>query len=404
MNKIVIWTFSQVELQKSNVGDKAIFTSLLTALKELIPDVKIVTFSDDPNYTLKHYGVNAVQLWKIKTLSETLKVLYDADLVILGGGVLQDRSCLLYLPFHLGICFLAMMLGKPVVCYAIGIVSCDEISRLGKFLIKLAFNRMNLITVRDEESKKVLRDLGVINPRIYVTADPAFALTPAPLERTREILAQLGIIKGNRPLIGIAPRRMYHGNFSILPVCTRIKFNLMPPEFYTQNQKLGKILAQVADYLVTTLDADIVFIPMYTGPKFSYRDDDFALEIIRMMEHQNRAKMIVTDDYTPQELQGIFGQMDLVIGIPLHSLILAITMGVPAIGIKYSTKIEHCMKMVGQEIPLIGIKEINLEDLLTKIEETLLTRELIKLRLKNKVELLKNKALLNAELISKLFR
>ena len=48
---------------------------------------------------------------------------------------------------------------------------------IAKFLLK----RMALITLRERISKQHLEELGITNVPIYLTADSAFLLEPAPL-------------------------------------------------------------------------------------------------------------------------------------------------------------------------------------------------------------------------------
>jgi len=396
VNKLLVWNFSQLEGEKSNTGDKAIFSSMVTDIKKAIPNAEIITISNDPAYTAKRYGVKAAHL---RNLAGIWRALRRVDLVILGGGeFIQDKSSIPYLLLNLSIGIFAILLNKPIMFYAIGVADNDEISAFGNFLSRFVLNRAKLISVRDEESKKVLQSLRVKRP-IYVTADPSLTLSPARKERLNEILTIEGISKGETFLIGVAPRRALYGRFNILPLGIRIKLNLVPHAYYVQNQKLGCTLAKAMDCLIDECNAKVVFIPMYSGTNFSYRDHEFALEIIDMMRNKNSVT-IISGVYLPEELQALFGEMDMVVGMTLHSLILAVMMNVPVVAISYSSKIDRFMRMIGQESRVVDTQSIRLEDLLSKIKSVWSYRLQIKQDLKASTEILRNRASLNSKLIT----
>jgi polysaccharide pyruvyl transferase CsaB len=395
MKRLLVWNFSQLEGKRSNTGDRAIFAAMVTDIKKAIPNVEIISISNDPAYTARQYGVTAVYLRKIR---DVWKALCRADLIVLGGGeFIQDRSSIPYLILNLSVGIFAILLNKPMIFYAIGVADSKDISTFGKFLTRFVLNRAKLISVRDEVSKEVLESLGVKRP-IYVTVDATLTLSPADRRRINEILTRERISRGSKLLVGVAPRGALWGSFNILPLGIQIKLKLAPQAYYIQNEKIGRTIAQTLDYLIDKLDANIIFLPMYTGTNFSYRDHEFALEIINMMHCKDRAK-IVNATYSPQELQGLFGEMDIIIGMTLHSLILAATMNVPVVAISYSSKMDRFMQMINQESRIVKVNDIKSKDLLAMIESTWSSKEQIKNDLKVLMESLRERASLNVKLV-----
>ncbi|WP_332882030.1 polysaccharide pyruvyl transferase family protein [Methanosarcina horonobensis] len=65
-------------------------------------------------------------------------------------------------------------------------------------------------------------------------------------------------------------------------------------------------------------------------------------------------------------MMGIFGKMEMVIGMRLHSLIFSARMNVPMIGITYSGKVDEFLKMVEQDKWSLNYKEIELPDMFEK--------------------------------------
>jgi polysaccharide pyruvyl transferase WcaK-like protein len=361
---------------------------MLSTLKKAIPNIEISV--------LPYY-------WKLKELWETLQILYRSDLLILGGGQpLHDQTSVLFTLLVLSKVALVKLLQKRIMCYAIGVGPLK--TSIGKVFTKLIINRVELITVRDPQSKGLLKNLGITRPPIYVTADASLNLPPVRLKRVKEIFVQEGIVKDGRLLIAIAPRRWFHYNHSLLPVKYMVKLKLRSIKGESEFKKVEQVIARVADYLVKEWGANIIFIPMRcaSGDVDPGQDDDkVSSEIAQLMQYRDNTK-VITQDYTPQELKGILGQMDLVIGMRMHSTIMASTMGVPVIGIGYSPKFKPFFEMIGQNAYLIDINQLDRQLLSNKIKSALSKRAKIKKELTKKTKPLQIQALMNTDFVLKL--
>ena len=390
---ILVWNLSMLESSGVNTGDKAIVASITSSLKRTNPEAKVTVVSGDPQYARKLYDVDGVNL------KQVLSAIRKTDLfVVAGGEIVRDSSCLLYTPSVLSGPLLAKALGKRIACHSVEIADIAEVSIFGRLLTRLLLNRADLVTVRNNESQTALRNMHVTNQAIHVTADPVFTLTPTSPHRAREILAMEGIEKKSGPLIGIMPRRVFPQNFNILPVNIRLKLKLLSLD--TCN-RIQKAVAQSADYMVEKLGASIVFFPMYVGTKFGYGDDQFSNEIISLMCHKESAKT-VTGDYSAQDVLGVFGQMDLAVGTPLHSVILAATAGVPIVNISYSLKTERIVKLLGQQDLTIRAENVNGETLKAKIATAWNDRQNLRLKILKEAVLQREKALTNVDLTRRL--
>jgi polysaccharide pyruvyl transferase WcaK-like protein len=71
--------------------------------------------------------------------------------------------------------------------------------------MRLIANKVDLITLRDQESADLLHDIGVTRPPLKITADPVFYL--ASPDRSSDDLSLLIDTKGNKPLIGVSVRK-----------------------------------------------------------------------------------------------------------------------------------------------------------------------------------------------------
>jgi polysaccharide pyruvyl transferase WcaK-like protein len=376
-----------------NTGDKALVASITDGLKQSVPDAELTVVSGNPYYSKRLFDVNSV---KTQCLFQAVK---NTDLFLVAGGeIVRDSSCLLYSPSVLSGPLLAKTMCKPLSCYAVEIADVNEISGFGRVLSKFALKQSVLTTVRNAESKSALEKLGLSKTSIHVTADPAFALCRAPIERSQEILATEGITLDERPLIGIMPRRVFPQDFNLLPINMRLRFNMLSMDIC---DNLQRSFAHAADYLVEKIDAKIAFFPMYIGSKFGYGDHDFSLMILQSMRHKDRVK-IITGDYTAQEILGVFSLMDLVVCTPLHSVILASTAGVPVVTVSYSLKTDRIVKLLGQENLSISAKNVSAEALISRIMHTWANRDKISFAVQKKAELLRKKAMIDVKLTSNL--
>lgn len=328
-----------------NTGDEAILSSMISTLKNELKNIEIVVFSSDPIYTSKTHNVKSVKMHSVGIVSgislllkgmlyQTMKPLLEADLFILGGGgFLSDWQSWTVIKQWLGQVVLAKMFRKKVMLYAIGAGPITTVK--GKYLTRTILNKCtDVITVRDEESKKWLKKAGV-KKEIYVTADPAVQLDPAESDRISEILKEENI-DSNKPLVGIALAPIFH-------------IQKYWPNQQNKYYKFKEVWPEIIDIITLKLDADVVFIPMQIPT-----DRDFALELTKKMENNDRIKVII-GEYTPQEVMGIIGRLDMIIGMRLHSLILASVMCVPMVGIVYHHKLWSFLSKVGFEKMSVGL-------------------------------------------------
>ena len=282
-----------------NLGDEAVIASFLKNLRALTKDVEVTIFSCNPKRTSKSHNVKSIRMdmsvfGVIKGLFTTLKTFSKMDLLVWGGGnLITDESSQLYTPFHLIKVLLAKLMGKKVIVYAIGVGPLN--GSFGKFLTRAIINHVDIITVRDEESKKILENVGITKPPIYVTADPAFDLESAKELVVRKILKEDGIIKEEKqPLIAIVPRRVFHRKSkflfsSIILIKYKVMFGLIDKKNKIKFERFKEVLAKVADYLVEKLNAKIVFIPMQMSAEQQQQDDKISVEIIQKMKHKKNA-------------------------------------------------------------------------------------------------------------------
>lgn len=355
----------------NNFGDEAILKSMVRAFKEKIPQIKILVLSQNPLKTSQTYQVKAINRLHLISI---LNCLRDTNLFISGGGgLLQDStgkgwSILYYLGLILG----AKIIRVPVMIYAQGIGPINQ--QINKKLMRWILNKVDLITVRDNFSKELLESLGVAKPSIYVNSDPSFLLNKKDINCILENYPHIQELMNsdNRPIIGVSVRDK--GNRSDLKI----------------------MFAQLADYLIEKYKVKIVFLP------FKFDDDvQVSEEILSLMKNQADILKIKLE---PEELISILSQLSLMIGVRLHSIIFSSMANLPFIAFKYDPKIKNFVAELGLSELLLELDNVSLEKIQEKIEYIRENKDRIKEILSEKVKDLKEKALINNNLVFKLLK
>ncbi|WP_341717061.1 polysaccharide pyruvyl transferase family protein [Micromonospora sp. FIMYZ51] len=296
-----------------NLGDEAILTGLLTDLRQQEPNGRIIVFSRNPEHTRQaHPDVEAVP-WEGVSRSDSALVLSQLDLLILGGGgILYDKEARRYLR----VVRVAQERGLPLLTYAVGVGPLSEMVDTG--MVRETLAGATQVTVRDQESRMVLEEAGLLNP-ITVTADPAFLLQPA--EFPASLLREEGVPDGKR-LVGMSVREP-----------GRAAERLDVDGYH-------RLLAQIGDFLVHRIDAHVLFVPME-------RDDiRHSHGVLSHMIAAERGR-ILHGTYSPEQVLGLMRHFDLAVGMRLHFLIFAAMMGTPFLPLPYAGKVFDLAQRLG---------------------------------------------------------
>ncbi|MEU5552729.1 MULTISPECIES: polysaccharide pyruvyl transferase family protein [unclassified Micromonospora] len=296
-----------------NLGDEAILTGLLADLREQEPNARIIVFSRNPAHTaLAHPDVEAVP-WEGVSRTDSALVLSQLDLLILGGGgILYDKEARRYLR----VVRVAQERGLPLLTYAVGVGPLSEMVDTG--MVRETLAGATQVTVRDQESRMVLEEAGLLNP-ITVTADPAFLLEPEDFPAA--LLREEGVPAGKR-LVGMSVREP-----------GRAAERLDVDGYH-------RLLAQIGDFLVHRIDAHVLFVPME-------RDDiRHSHGVLSHMTAAERGR-ILHGTYSPQQVLGLMRHFDLAVGMRLHFLIFAAMMGTPFLPLPYAGKVFDLAQRLG---------------------------------------------------------
>lgn len=326
-----------------NTGDEAILQAQLQTLRDLSPELDLAALVADPGQPLEQARVVARQ-----DPIEVLTALRRCDLLISGGGgLLQDSTGPKSIIYYLGLCALAKLLGKRVMFYCQGYGPVR--SKWGRTAVKLVADRVDLITVRDQQSADDLKAAGVRRTPVVVTADPGLSLKPEPPAELRPVLQEEGLLPEFGRLEGPTGRHQGVGPLVAVTVRPWPGFSLeaLADALYKFRSE------QRARYLV------IPFHPQL--------DREPSLRLQELLEGEAK---VLSRDYSPSQLTGILHCCDMVVGMRLHSLILAASAGIPLLGLSYDPKVKRfCQRAGALHLDLEEISDSKLVEAMTHLLE-----------------------------------
>lgn len=292
-----------------NLGDEAI---LATLVQQLSDRYELVVLSANPAETTASFGVRAIERTDMAAIWQALS---GASLFLSGGGgLMQDVTGGLSVPYYAGLMKLAQWRRVPTMVFGQGVGPLKNMS--SRLMVRAAFGRAQAVTVRDQASYDLARSLGVAADRLVLAADPVLCLQPAPAERIDEIAQSIGL-SPDLPKIAVAVR-----------------------PWYTWFERQFKVFNTALTQLSMESGAQLVLLPFQMPGDERITEELYDCLRYRPEGHVAPVAMLQAP-LSPPEMEGLIGRMDMVIGMRLHALIMAASSGVPSVGLVYDPKVAH---------------------------------------------------------------
>lgn len=158
-----------------NLGDELILQALIRSIRARGADPVVISI--DPAATSRDHGVASIAHRSPIQSMALRRALNDCDAMVIAGGLIQSETSPWNLPFHA-----SRLLAAPHRCLtaALGLGVGQVHGPLGRSLARSSLRRLGRIVVRDADSARRLRSLGL--DQVGVGADPVMALKPEPVE------------------------------------------------------------------------------------------------------------------------------------------------------------------------------------------------------------------------------
>lgn len=318
---------------RGNAGDDSILITMIRQLRREDPDLPICVLSRNPEATAAMTGVSSIQVFNFRAAGKVMK---QSALYISGGGsLIQNATSNRSLMFYLASIAQAARSGCKVMMYGCGIgpVAGERYQRMVK---KVLERDVDLITLRDPESRETLERFGITGPEVHVTADPVM-LMAADQKAADRYFAKCGL----------DPNKKY------------AMFVLRP--WGDAHQKLDEICA-AAEYVRGKYGLEPVF--------FSF-EPNRDREINGMAASRLKpAGMVLPPISDGAVLSGVLARMELVASMRLHALIFACSQQTKIVGISYDPKVSGFMNYLGSD-NCVELSSLTAQALMKKLDSAL---------------------------------
>ena len=299
-----------------NMGDDSLLGAIIAKLRREQPGIGITVLTHDPSAARLRYSVRAINRLDLPAIRREMRRMGKRGVYICGGGSLfQDATSARSLLYYTRMMKMAHDLGMKVTVHAGGIGPLyRENSR------KIAADVLSLcskISLRDSESLEVLNDLGadIGGERVSVTADAAFGIAPPDPQWIDYLMKRENL--DEKPLLLVAVRA----------------WKRAPSDF-------EETIARSVKQICGKYGMKPVFFPMQKSKDLS---------LCRRLVNAVGADAVILEGLCASELIGVISRSALVIGMRLHALIYAASVGTPMIAISYDPKVSSLMK--GLDLP-----------------------------------------------------
>lgn len=317
---------------RGNAGDDAILEAILQEMRAIDPDMPVTVLSKDPQSTRLSYRVRAVHR---SAFPAWLRAMGRSGLYINGGGsLIQDVTSRRSLWFYLFNIHAAKLCGCKVQMYGCGIgpVTRQNHRRLAA---KVLNRSVDVITLREPDSLEELRSMGVTEPEILLTADPALTLRRADDDRTDSVLLRAGI----------PPQGRY--------ICFALRR-------WKGFEEKAPLFGAAARYAFDTYGLTPVFVSVE-----KHQDPGAGQLAARGLSVPH---YFLNDAGASGTIIGALSRMEVVVSMRLHALIFAAGQGIPLAGVVYDPKVSSFLRYIGQElfVDLQALTEDALREMIDK--------------------------------------
>ena len=369
----------------ANRGDSAILRGLAEALEKLLPNCKLTLlsrFPDGSSYLLGRTcladplysgrgalsqdwrkafmwafagrfaplmlaiqlfcrGISIRSLWPSRYRAFS-KLLYEHDLVIqVGGSFFVD----LYGATQYEHAMLSILNNKPILL--IGHSVGPFRGQIFRAMSKITLRRVDEIVLREELSGRLLKELRVGENKVTVGGDTAWLVDapacPRPLR-----------LNSHRPLVAITVRNLapFEERLAISQTAYEVKF------------------AELSENLIDN-GFDVLAVSCCTGLD-SYANDDrmVAIRIRRRLRRPGRFH-VVMEELNDVQLGEYLSCCRCTVGTRLHSTIISMRFGTPALAIYYEHKSQGIFEKLGLKHRSFSINEMNLPHFNNELKEIL---------------------------------
>jgi polysaccharide pyruvyl transferase CsaB len=346
-----------------NLGDEALLEVIVEQLRRRFPASRLEVLSATPQTTSAAYGVATTPRWDWRAVRAAIG---RADVVLSGGGgLLQNGTSLRSLLYYATILREAIRTRRKTMVFAQSIGPLDF---WGRLIVRQFCKGLDRATVRDERSHRLLQSLVPRTP-IERTADPVF-LYDLPEGRS-DLAAE-----------GLGPES---GAYAVVSVRKASAF-----------REGASVLARAVDRLAQRHGVRGAFLPLGGAA-----DAAASTDVIRACA----SNPVLLPECTLEKAASIVRGARVLIGMRLHSLVLAARYAVPFLAMAYDPKVAALCEDL--EYPLEPLwtpgnprlSDATIDELVDRLVQE---RDAIAIQLRHRREIVRSSAARNFDVLGEL--
>ncbi len=358
-----------------NAGDAALISGIMDSIdRELgerllyeIPTIRPQFIYDTYKNRVRPISMlpwaGSIKMFGVPTLSS----IFRTDMSLIFDAILFDRQ--LYNPLFNYLSTLRLMLpaahkrGKRLGCYNVGVGPVT--TPAGQKMLREICALMSFITVRDEDSLKILRSIDVPDDNILVTADAALGVSACSSARTDEIMTQCGM----------------HGATEILALNISKYLDTWASADRTPmgKERFIQVYSEALNRVLETLKVPVLFVCT------QHHDVAVTRELMKHVRSREVVSLISNQELSHFEIKGVLSRVSLLFGMRLHAVILASSELTPVAALPHQPKVNHFLKTLGLEKQAISFTDFTVDALSDHLLNAWNTRAATKEQLKARI-------------------
>lgn len=353
-----------------NRGDRAITEGIVSLIKERYPRSRITGLSEKDVRDSKWFGISFLKM-DTQSLNpfDMLRLLGAArrsDIVLWGGGeLLKDYTNKASLWYWVLKMWLVSVVNKNLFGSYQGIGPTNGLS--SKKMIRFIVHRCKKFVVRDHESYQKLISWGCDENKVSEAADPA--VIPDVINSSKDTAETMEILDISEKFldnfVAIGPRDWFHYQKSgILPYKYRKKLGLVKKQ--TSSKKHDKFIKSLKEMSQSIIDNghNILLVPMHMN------EEDTALcQLIKSSSTlPEKVKILDKDTLSPSQLRYIISKARAMVGLRLHTTIIATSAQVPSMTYYYVDKGRAYFSKINQEDYARPIEDLLKDNFINEFE------------------------------------
>jgi polysaccharide pyruvyl transferase WcaK-like protein len=342
-----------------NRGDLGSRWGVLAALKDLGLENVVVfrKYSEDvPNYSFTSLPYGKAR--NIVLPPGYWKYFRNSNVILWAVGLdLQDDSSLAKL-FYLWVIFILYKLaGMKIYCLFQGAGPLK--TKPGRWLAARALSQVSLFIARDPGTYSLI---GNISPgtRKILAHDAIFL--PGFEQQAAEITVEENQLvdeyigdKSSGLVVGINIRQWFHLTSRILP------YQMNQAAYMNQSQeKMDQLIHSMAEFIgkiQKKFKTRILLISAYQPSVVPWEDDLPWLEQLAKLFKVDDGVILTDKPLSMPQYYALMSRLDVMIGIRLHSSLIALRMGVPSLNISYTLKGRDILEYMGLGKNVVDLKD-----------------------------------------------